>query len=1773
MNLRGITIEIGADTTKLGKALSAAGKESKSLQRELSQVEKLLKLDPKNTELLAQKQNLLAQSVETTRTKLDALRAAQEKVEHAHAANASWEQSFEPLKKQLDAAKEKMEQLARQEEEMKRKLEGGQISARQYEEYKRSLEEVTGEHKRLMQSKRELEKQFQDGHISDEEYREYQRQIAAAEQELRRLKQAQDNAGKSAKTMSGDLQKASQTMEGINRSLAAATLAVGAVGIAAGKAGMDFEAQMSKVGAVSGASAEDMERLKNKAKEMGLVSKFSATESGKALEYMAMAGWKTNQMVDGLGGVMNLAAASGEDLGTVSDIVTDALTAFKLEAKDSAHFADVLAAASSNSNTTVSMMGETFKYAAPVAGALGYSIEDTAVAIGLMANAGIKGEMAGTALRGALTNLAKPSKETKDYLDKLGVSLKDSSGKVKPLSGLLAELREKFGKLEDAQKAEYAAGIAGKNAMSGFLALVNAGEDDVQKLTEAIQTADGTSKRMADTLNDNLKGKLTLLGSSLEGLGISIYEKFSEPLKNAVAGVTEKLNGMASALEHGDFDHILNGIAAGAIAVGGAVVIMNASLAIQDLMRFGNAVHAGGDALKTFTAHTKAGAAAQAALNLVQSLSPMGALALTIGTVAAGLALYAQMSRQAEDKAYTLMNQVKEEADAFDDLKRARDESYQSSMSEIDQAEALIYEYKQLADANGEIKEGTEEYARAKELAGRINEIAPGAIERIEDQGEAYLKLADNIDLVIAKKRLQAAIDANQETYQKAVESKRAAVERLNALDEERKKAEDALANAEDALASKHDATNRARVESAKIRLAHIKDSIGQESDTVKNYYDEIEKYQKLFALTESENTEEIISGIDKYESKVVEFTGANAAEVKKRLEDSQRYYEKLAELKEQGIKISDAELEAAKKTAEEQEKQYQRSMQAQKDAVGEMLETGFQYARQSGENIARGFAEGIAEKAKLAVNQGVKMMQDTIRAINETAGIHSPSRVLMTVGGYLAEGLSIGVSNGADRALKSAQRLMGSVLDVFSNSAPVAFAAGEASVGRLRDGMEQKAPSIEEAAAALSEKAIAQARGAALSYSQLGSLYMQRMNEGISTYQSKTLEAAQNWSEGQVKAFEKQVKAETETKIAALKKQQKELEETQAKQFDAQIAALKKQQKALKGAQKEQIDAQIDELKKKQKEMKSVQKEGIDAQIDELNQQCAKAKADYKAAAKEVMTAYKDSLSKGADEAKALIADRIGSITDEAQKQYDEIKSKQNAMEQSLRGYGGLYKTDENGKLKIEDIDKQIAALERYDQAITAIKEKGVTAEFLQEITAMDVETGTKFTEQLLSYSDEKFTAYLESWNKKNEKTKQISEKAYQEQLTALDEGFQSKLEGALKAIPTEVGNIGQEVVNNLASSLTNGAESVAQAAQSIADTVTKAFEGISYDPNINYQEKINQAAAAGDRESAARYERQRNAKIQGEGLKYDQTSNFIDALKPTEEGIQKSNETLSDISTSNTESKELAAAGNDLSTTANERLTSGNTLSDTRNTLLTTQNTLQTQSNSAFSTFALDFASRISSLQSAVLSQLLSGFQGVYQAIEEAANRIIRSTDNIRIQVNYNNYYAKKHAAGGFPDTGQMFIAREAGPELVGTIGGRSAVANNIQIIEGIKKGVTDAYKPQLRLMEKQNELLKKLSEQKEAVPPGAKELAEMVGRQRAAAANSVSAAADSEGVSQLTTLLARMNLNIRELAARPVEVNGKLKIGSREFGEFVVESGDQFRRSQGVKKVKTV
>ena len=530
--IKGITVEIGGDTTGLEKALKSVNTTIRNTQSQLKDVNRLLKLDPSNTELLSQKQRALKDAIGATKEKLDSLKTAQEQAKQALLEN---------------------------------------------------------------------------GDLGQDKYDALQREIIETEQELRRL---QEEAASTSAALA-KIDEAGKKMEAFGDSVTSAgqkimpaSMAVAGLGAAAVKTAADFDSGMSKVAAISGATGDDLDALRDKAREMGAKTKFSASEAASAMEYMAMAGWKTEDMLGGIEGIMSLAAASGEDLATTSDIVTDALTAFGLSAQDSGHFADILAAASSNANTNVRMMGETFKYCAPIAGALGFSAEDVAEAIGLMANAGIKSTQAGTALRTIMNNLSGEVKITGAALGEVTIATTNADGSMRDLSDILADCRGAFSQLSESERAQAAEALVGKNAMSGFLALMNAAPEDIEKLSAAIDNCDGTAAQMAETMQDNLAGQLTILKSQLEELAISFGEMLMPAIRAIVSKIqafVDKLNGMSESQRKAILTIGLIVAALGPLLVIIGTLISKVGVAMQGFVKLATGVKKLGVAVKAGT--------------------------------------------------------------------------------------------------------------------------------------------------------------------------------------------------------------------------------------------------------------------------------------------------------------------------------------------------------------------------------------------------------------------------------------------------------------------------------------------------------------------------------------------------------------------------------------------------------------------------------------------------------------------------------------------------------------------------------------------------------------------------------------------------------------------------------------------------------------------------------------------------------------------------------------------------------------------------------------------------------------------------------------------------------------------------------------------------------------------------------------------------------------------------------------------------------------------
>lgn len=333
--------------------------------------------------------------------------------------------------------------------------------------------------------------------------------------------------------------------------------ALGGVSAAAIKVGSDFESQMSRVKAISGATGEEFEQLKAQAMQLGADTSFSASQAAEGMENLAAAGFTTSEIMNAMPGLLNLAAASGEDLASSSDIAASTLRGFGLAASDAAHVADVLAANANRTNSSVADTGEAMKYIAPLARAAGLSLEETAAAIGIMANAGVNGSQAGTSLRGALSRLSKPTKDMSEAMDELGISFYGSNGKMKSLTEQVGMLRQATEGMTDEQKNNYLVTLYEQEALSGMLALINEGEGSLGELTNAYKNCDGAAQEAAETMQDNLSGALEQLGGSAQTLGLAFYNSVADNLKNAAKTATESINNITDSFNNGGLNEAI----------------------------------------------------------------------------------------------------------------------------------------------------------------------------------------------------------------------------------------------------------------------------------------------------------------------------------------------------------------------------------------------------------------------------------------------------------------------------------------------------------------------------------------------------------------------------------------------------------------------------------------------------------------------------------------------------------------------------------------------------------------------------------------------------------------------------------------------------------------------------------------------------------------------------------------------------------------------------------------------------------------------------------------------------------------------------------------------------------------------------------------------------------------------------------------------------------------------------------------------------------------
>ena len=835
-------------------------------------------------------------------------------------------------------------------------------------------------------------------------------------------------------------------------------------------AGMDFDSQMSTVAAISGATGEEFEILRAKAQEMGATTAFSATESAQAMEYMAMAGWKTTDITNGLAGVMNLAAASGEDLATTSDIVTDAMTAFGMSADQSTYFADVLAQTATNANTNVGMMGETFKYVAPLAGAMGYNIEDMSAAIGLMANAGIKGSQSGTSLRNIITNLASPTDTVAGAMDDLGISLTDSDGKTKSFGETLSDLRISFADLDEVQKTQYASAIAGKEGMSGLLALINSSDEDFDKLTDSIKNCTGASEKMAEIRLDNLEGDVTLFKSALEGAQIAISDKLTPVLRNLVKKATDWLptvqDKLLSAIDvvmdigkylAQELTPILSSIGKSVLPIikdalkSAKAIIEQLVPVIKNIWKFAEPVF-------KIVVDT---------IDLIVEYLPT--LLQDVLDFIDPLNLIHKETSQVSEEYLKMADNANKMSEKLDDIKQKNADIGQSVLEEYNHYGDLADRLSTVVDKNGKIKEHCE--YTVQQIIDELNPALDTSLEIVDGQLKGYKEIADEIDNIILKKQAESMLEKGQENYDKAIadraESIQAKVKAESEINELEKELDDLHAKRKEwdetgIVPEGFDPSGYCGdVQRLEENIKSLSGTVETETQNINKANNEITKYSDLRTAALEGNIGAMQRYAAEYSYNMLTAGNATVEELDSQYNDFSQMVDNLVEAQKKGDEsvtdemintytmlrnISHDELTEAQRMANEQgvaaAEKFGKGLESSTGFVTVAARTVAESAEKEldkdttshGANFAWGFSEGMRSQIDSAISAAREVGNAAAAALQKALDEHSPSRVTRKMGQFFGLGFSEGIIDEESNTIKTTQQYADSAVNALKS-------------------------------------------------------------------------------------------------------------------------------------------------------------------------------------------------------------------------------------------------------------------------------------------------------------------------------------------------------------------------------------------------------------------------------------------------------------------------------------------------------------------------------------------------------------------------------------------------------------------------------------------------------------------------------------------------------------------------------------------------------------------
>ena len=1206
--------------------------------------------------------------------------------------------------------------------------------------------------------------------------------------------------------------------------------------------GIEFESSMSKVKAISGASSEEMDLLTEKAKEMGETTVFSASEASAAFQYMAMAGWKTEEMLDGIEGIMNLAAASGEDLATTSDIVTDALTAFGMEAKDAGRFADILAAAASNSNTNVSMMGESFKYIAPLAGSMGYSAEDVAKALGLMANAGIKSTQAGTSLRTLLTNMAKPTDTVAAAMDTLGLSLDDGAGNMKSLEEIMKDLRKGFGTLkmsasdfekqskllddqlsdgtitqeqydksleeltksafgaEGALKAEAAASLAGARGLSGLLAIVNATETDFDSLSSAIDNSAGSAENMADIMTDNVGGQLTLLKSKIQGIMINLFEKASDTMRGGIERVSE-------ALDNVDWDAVGEAVGRFAekaldffvwIIKNGDVIletlksvakVMITIFAVKKIVQFTSFLNNAITAFKGFVTAIKAGTtafdAASSAGGIFASLvSPAGAIVLGLTAIVAVTASLVSIFGEEKEAIKVLTEEQEEHIRKSKEMADAYEDLETARQESM---QSVTNEYDRYDDLLRELdslvsangRVTTGYEQRVAFILNELNSAFGTEMQLINGVVQGYQNERAEIEKVIDMKRAESMLAANESAYTEAYAKRAEAAGQYATAQND---FNDALAKAQE---------QQQKVNAVMDEYDRILTEKGIEAALDYKYanqevIDQLEPLRQ--AVTETRSS--LINATEAYEgyNRIVKnYEGLSSAIIEG---DADKINSALLKT-EHGLKdhtnTTADELKAQAdryRTAYEEikravEEGNEQITQDQLDNAKKLADLTWSEYLLSGKDSVAGYKQGISDPRLL------KQVEQDSAAIGETSldGLHE----------------SLDENSPSKKTRESGvnfvQGFINGMSDKESEVYRRAYDIAQTAIQALKESQKEHSPSK-----VTFESGVNFVKGYVNGIASM----TKKLENGVSASIKTVLSAVLKVTDGD---FSKLGSSAADSFTSALSERLKyTLEKMQYQntqklaEYDDTISALTEKQNAEKD----------EALKKQYKE-----------QIEEQQ----KAKKAYQTASQQMISEYTQAMNDYQKQAENLIKTTVNGIADKYQAEYDALVTKQNNLAAKLRGAESLFDISGAGVMTVNDITAQTKTIKGYTKKLNKIKSK-VSSDLFDEIAGYDMKEGSAFIDRLLAMSDKELKAYSDAYDEKLRVSQSTAEKVYKKDLANTEKAYKAEMKQAFKGLPKELEELGAQAMKGFITGLTKNTDYMSDKIKTFVQSMVSEFK-----------------------------------------------------------------------------------------------------------------------------------------------------------------------------------------------------------------------------------------------------------------------------------------------------------------------------------------------------------